>query len=62
MDCLTSRLRIIFATSLGKQQPRKEWTGKPLTLVLRVSLNVTDFIGGAGGGPMWDYDDVYFAA
>ncbi|KAL5313893.1 hypothetical protein ACEPPN_018316 [Leptodophora sp. 'Broadleaf-Isolate-01'] len=29
---------------------------------LGVSLNVTDFIGGAGGGPMWDYDDVYFAA
>ncbi|KAH7330200.1 flavin-containing amine oxidoreductase-domain containing protein [Rhexocercosporidium sp. MPI-PUGE-AT-0058] len=29
---------------------------------LGVSLNVTDFIGGAGGGPLWDYDNVYFAA
>ncbi|KAG4425747.1 hypothetical protein IFR04_001209 [Cadophora malorum] len=29
---------------------------------LGLSWNMTDFIGGAGGGPMWDYDDVYFAA
>lgn len=29
---------------------------------LGISLNVTDFLGGAGGGPLWDYDDVYFAA
>ncbi|CZS90409.1 related to L-amino-acid oxidase [Rhynchosporium graminicola] len=29
---------------------------------LGISLNVTDFIGGAGGHPMWEYEDVYFAA